>query len=71
MQTDSRVNNLLPSFFVDRNRKGFSSATRQQRYAIVQLAYTWHTGNEAWASTWPIRGGLEPIILKTFPIVLF
>ena len=45
MQTDSRVKNFLPTFFVD--RKGIFVLCSTARCAIVQLLYTWHMGNRS------------------------
>ena len=45
MQTDSRVKNFLPTFFVD--RKGIFVRCSTARCAIIQLAYTWHIGNRS------------------------
>ena len=55
MQTDSRVKKIFSQPFLSIG-KGLLSAAQQQRCAIIQLAYTRHTGINAWASMWQIRG---------------
>ena len=55
MQTDSRVNTLLQTFFVG-GKWIFIHCSKASRCAIVQSTYTCYTGSSAWTSTWPIQG---------------